>query len=690
MTMLVPPWSRSPFTRLLIPLTGGIILQWYLPQSTILLTVVFLTGIIGISAYHFLSFNRQYRISFLSGLSLNLVFLAIGSMLVAMNDLREETEAFERSFDEQEFFIAILQEPLVEKTRSYKALAHLSFNMNGKIKTAGVILYFSKDVQPNLQYGSVICFRKKPQPVRNSGNPGGFDYKRFLLFEGITFQCFLKPGEYLEQKEKQKDGFTEFITNCRLWTIDKIQKFIPGKKEQGLAEAIVIGYKNDLDKDLVKAYSNTGVVHVIAISGLHLGLVYWILLMLTKPLKRKRSGIGRLLIIIAGLWIFSIIAGAQPSVVRSALMFSCIAMGETIQKRSGIYNTLAFSAFMLLCYNPFWLWDAGFQLSYAAVFSIVSFSRPLYNLFYFPNRLIDTFWKINAVTFSAQVLTLPLGVFHFHQFPNLFFMANILAVPLASLILISVITLCAISFFAVPAGVLGQLIHYMIFGMNSYIERFDGLKISVSSGLYISVPQTILLTVSIFCLCLWLIERKIYFLYPALVTALLFTALRSHSFYSSSQKKNVLVYNIAKYTLIEKIEGRNSLIMADKEIFDDPAAYDQHIRPSHVLHRISCSVIKEIPWEFNFGTNRVVIIERPGQEKNLSTEKTVLLIVRGRSHIKIEEAIANYQPAYIVLDGSVPQKKVSRLKNILDSMRVNYHHVQEKGAFILPPENLPL
>ena len=193
---------------------------------------------------------------------------------------------------------------------------------------------------------------------------------------------------------------------------------IKGDKELGLAEALLIGYKDDLDKTLVQSYTNTGVVHIIAISGLHLGLIYWLLVQLLKPLQRRKYMKWlRPVIIILGLWLFSLLAGAQPSILRSAVMFTCIVIGETIAKKTSIYNSLALSAFGLLCWNPYWLWDVGFQLSYSAVLSIIIFMRPVYNLLYVKNKILDFFWKINAVTIAAQILTLPLSIYHFHQFP---------------------------------------------------------------------------------------------------------------------------------------------------------------------------------------------------------------------------------------------------------------------------------
>src|SRR5262249_36907228 len=153
-----------------------------------------------------------------------------------------------------------------------------------------------------------------------------------------------------------------------------------------------------------------------------------------------------------GLWLFSLLAGAQASVLRSAVMFTCIVLGKNFSRSSSIYNTLAVSAFILLCYDPFWLWDVGFQLSYAAVLSIVIFVKPIYNWFYIRNKILDFIWKLNAVSIAAQLLTTPLSLYHFHQFPNYFLLSNFAVVPLSSIVVLGEIFLCSTLFFPVLAS----------------------------------------------------------------------------------------------------------------------------------------------------------------------------------------------------------------------------------------------
>lgn len=296
-----------------------------------------------------------------------------------------------------------LEEPLVEKPATWKAVASVESLYKGEelVPAEGkVTLYFKKDsLLPPLQYGSRIVVSKPLQEVGTSGNPGAFDYRRYCLFGGITHQAYLLPGEYRARPVAGKSALKDLLFRSRKAIIGVLQTYIRGAKEQGLAEALLIGYKDDLDRGLLLAYSNTGVVHVIAISGLHVGLIYWLLLLL------------------AGLWGFGALAGAGASVMRSVVMFSFLAGAEVLGRRAWVYNMLALSAFGLLCYHPFWLWDVGFQLSYAAVSSILLCYHPIRGLVYFPNKAIDALWKMTAVTLSAQVLTTPLVLHHFHQSP---------------------------------------------------------------------------------------------------------------------------------------------------------------------------------------------------------------------------------------------------------------------------------
>src|SRR6188768_1570053 len=401
-------WKKAPFIRFLLPLIAGIILQWNLQIPPGVLWILLCISSITTITFFFIPFFERYKLSALSGIAVIILFIALGGLLSWYKNIQHDENWFGKRYKNENALIVTLIENPVEKTRSYKANASVDHILQNDscIKTKGtIILYFKKDSSlSTLEYGSQLIITKSLQEIKNSGNPGGFNYKRYSLFQGITHQVYLKQDEFEILPTTNKNFFRQFINESRANVLGILRANIRGEKELGLAEALLIGYKDDLDKTLVQSYSNTGVVHVIAISGLHLGLIYWLLTWFFKPLQKRNLKWLRPIFILTGLWLFSLLAGAQPSVLRSAFMFTCIVLGDSFARKSSIYNTLALSASLLLCINPYWLWDVGFQLSYAAVLSIVIFMRPIYNWFYTKNKLLDLIWKLNAVTIAAQIL----------------------------------------------------------------------------------------------------------------------------------------------------------------------------------------------------------------------------------------------------------------------------------------------
>ncbi len=225
--------------------------------------------------------------------------------------------------------------------------------------------------------------------------------------------------------------FQRFTDELRKKILGIIDRYITAPGENGLAKALLIGYRDNLDRDIITAYTNTGVIHVIAISGLHLGLIYALLAYLLKSFQKKNYlSTYRSIFIAAFLWIFSILCGASPSVLRSALMFTCLLAGEALHKENHTANALAASAFLLLCFDPMLLWDIGFQLSYAAVGSLLIYNRWISRLYSSGNTFLSFAWNSVSTSISAQILTTPLILYHFHQFPVLFVLSNLIAVPL--------------------------------------------------------------------------------------------------------------------------------------------------------------------------------------------------------------------------------------------------------------------
>lgn len=682
-------WHKAPWVRSLAALMLGIGLQWHLALPLLFLIITFVICLLFITLYSLGSVELRYRLAVMNGAAVLLLFISASALLVWNKDVRNNSRWAGCLYKPDARIVATLQEPLVEKTNSYKAVAHFTSVLKNDSVYATVgklILYFKKDsLPPALHYGSQIVFSKGLQEIKNSGNPGGFDYKRYSLFQGITHQAFLAPEDYTVLSSEEKSWLPQAIFNIRCWVIGTLKKYIPGEKESGLAEALLIGYKDDLDKNLVQSYSNTGVVHIIAISGLHLGIIYWLLLAVTKPLKRHKNLIWlRLLLTITALWIFTLLAGAQPSVLRSAIMFTVIAIGQLASRKGSIYNTMALSAFVLLCINPFWLWDVGFQLSYTAVLSIVVFFQPIYNWFYLRNKLIDFFWKLTAVTIAAQLLTLPISIYHFHQMPLLFLLTNFIAVPLSSGILIGEILLCAVQAIEPVAYALGWLLHQGIYFMNYYIEGLDAVPFSVWNGLSISVTQTLLLLVFVVAACYWLMEKRKVLAWTAGLSFGIFMLLRGLSFADAEGQQKLIVYNVPRYPAIDLIEGRSYSFVGDSALLYDNFIRNFHLQPSRIRHRISLTNDNPTALKsFAFCGKQILIIDEEYAFQVLPAKQVIDVIVLSKNpKLYISNLTKSFDVKQMIIDGSVPQWKAALWQKDCDSLHIPCHNVSERGAFV--------
>lgn len=684
------PWKESPFLRLMPPLITGILLQYYLPLTNTLLWTAVAAATLAATAFQLITALQRFRFRLLTGIAINTLIVCCAALITHYNQPFNKSGWVGDTYTGKGSIKVVLQEPLSKKQNSYKAIAaarQLYINDSIVHLTGNIIVYFSKDAQPSvLSYGSTLIINKPLQPVKSSGNPGAFNYKRYCTFAAIAYQVYLTPADFSVSPTVETRVLKKLIFQCRETVINILRRFIPGHKEAALAEALLIGYKDELDKDLLQAYSNTGVVHIIAVSGLHLGIIYWLLTLLMRPFARKRSTKWLAVIItLAGLWLFSVLAGAGPSIIRSAVMFSFIVIGNAFSRNGLVLNNLAASAFLLLCWNPFWMWDIGFQLSYAAVLSILLFYKPIYNLLYVKNKLPDAVWQLNAVTLSAQVLTLPLCIYHFHQFPVLFLIANMVAVPLSSLLLIGEIILCAVSFIPLLAGWIGAAIYYIIMLLNKFIGNMNALPFASWNHLLINIPQFFLLTGAIAAASYWLMNRY----KPALITSLFcmmaFVLMRTHSFIIASRQQKMIVYNILGKQAIDFIEGRHYYFFGEESVQADNFLRNFHLQPARVLHRISPS--DSLPGLvgtgslFFFNGKHILFLNNTAIDSIPSIPLDVL-VLSGNTPLQLSRLLQHVQVKQVIADASNSPGRARQWQSACDSMHIPFHNVAEQGAYV--------
>lgn len=680
-----------PFIRLIIPLIAGILLQFLHPFSaTVLLIVAGLIALL-LCIFYFLSFSAKYAFRWLPGIALNVALLVVGALLIYKQDISNKKSWIGNYKSDSMAILVTLQEPLVEKAKTYKAKASVeAVNKDGEWKevTGTMLVYFSKEGIQKLKYGSQVLIYKPLQLIKNSGNPGGFDYKQYNAFQGIFHQLFLKSNEYIVTNSTNESPFKSWLFNVRWWVIQKLQRYIKPEREAGVAEALLIGYRDDLDKDLVQAYSNTGVVHIIAISGLHLGMIYIALVWLMKPFKRTKwiRWIKPVFILIV-LWVFTLLAGGVPSILRSAVMFSFIVVGETLNRKSSIYNTLASSAFVMLCINPYYLWDIGFQLSYAAVISIVAFQKPVYNWFYFKNKLLDFFWQLTSVTIAAQILTVPIIFYAFHQFPVVFLLTNMVIVPLSSVVLFAELILLLFSFIPVVANFVGFVTGKMLAFMNGFIEGINSFPYAVYEGIQNNLAETILLYISIISVCYWLLNKTKAALFIGLTSMFVFIAIDGYENYDRRQQEKMIVYNIPQHNAIDFISGKQYAFVGDTALLNDSYLKNFHLKPSRTLHRITptgnlADLYISNPF-IHFKGQRILVIDKPFKFETSAKIPIDVIIISRNPRLYIADLDAVFDCKQYVFDGSNSTWKINQWKKDCERLHLPNYSTSDKGAFVI-------
>lgn len=686
----LPVWKKTPVLRLLIPFIAGIAFQQAFSTAASRWWELLLTGIFILMMFRFLPVYLRFRRTWITGFAVNLIFFAVGAFLFELNDCTKDRYQWFKSYTGGDGLILSPDETPKPKKNSWSATATVHYIIHDKeIKPVRgkILLYFEKDpagkvaapgpVRPG--GGAFLLTRTVAQPVLPSGNPGGFDYRHYLLTQGITMQLYLKGADYLILPVRRKAFFSSKMEMLRDWVLSVFRRYIHDPEERGMAEALLIGYKDDLDRDLVRTYSNTGVVHIIAISGLHLGLIYGLLVLLCRPIQKVKW--LRALVIITGLWSFSILAGAQPSVLRSALMFTFIVFAELASRRSTAINSLFCSAFILLCIDPWWLWDAGFLLSYAAVLSIMLYQRVIANLLYIRNKLSDFIWQLNSVTLAAQLLTIPVTIFYFHQFPVYFLLTNLLAVPVSSLIVLAEIVLLAVSGIPLLGSWMGTLISALIRIMNTWVTHLSWMPFASWTGLQISLTQSVCLLLMIVLLARWLMEQEQRSLYGALLSCSLLIALRSFSFNQAIQQQMLIVYNNNKRTVVEFVHGRDAYYHGPPLDQDSLNLYNNLLQPAHIRYRIRNW--KQWPAQdagafLQTGKWRILIPADEHWEISSEIPATVLILSRSCQAVP-ERAFAGL----VVADGTLAGKALQRIREDCEKRNLSFYSVREQGAFVM-------
>lgn len=488
---------KFPLITITISFAIGIIAAYYLQWSFTTLLFSFLI-ILGVFGFLFWKSNKVLLQNVAFGITTYLLAFYLGMITFYVHsDVNSNIHYTKKSFEETNAVRALVTATLKPNEKYNKYFISLS-HINDSIASGKLLLYVPKTNRKTLHTGDEIWLNAAIYQVPKAFNPYQFDYSKYLEKQNVFHQIYTKENQ-IKFIQTHKT-FSYYIENLRsnLGKSFEIHHFEP--KTKAIIDALILGQRSELDPKTISNYSNAGVIHILAISGLHISIIYFFIIFLLKPLKRVRFGAEiQLLLVLFILWLFALLTGLPASVTRAVTLFSFISIGNYFNQSKAIYNAIAISAFLILLVKPNAIFDIGFQLSYAAVLSIVLF-QPFYKKFYFSeNKIAVYFTDIILVSLAAQIGVLPLSLYYFNQLPLLFLMANLVIIPLSSLVLIAGIVILPFNFILpTVATFLGKILEFSIQLMNDYIHWIAQFKsgiitnISFSSGLTFSMYLVII------------------------------------------------------------------------------------------------------------------------------------------------------------------------------------------------------
>ena len=551
--------------------------------------------------------------------------------------------------------------------------------VNG-ISTAGSILVIlSKDNNQNtLKIDDQLLTSTGLKSISKPLNPGQFNYSKYMESLGIHHQTQFKNQAILMRSVGSRTlrGQAERFRN---YLLKKLNHISLGANERAIIQALVLGQKKDLNKELYRSYTDAGAAHILAVSGLHVGMIYFILKFLLSFLNKVKYGIViKSVLLIFCLWLFAFVTGLSPSVTRAVTMFTIFSFAETINRESNTMNTLFLSFLILILINPLWLFHVGFQLSYLAVFSII-LTQPKLRRYYRPRGNIDGFfWNIFTVSIGAQLGVLPLSLYYFHQFPGLFFITNLVVLPFIGILLGGGILLLILSTANLLPEQYVMTYNILILKLNEFIKWVASQDFFVLRNIHFSEGNT--LTAYLLLMALILFWHKITYknVLFLLITLSVFIGWSIWEKIESSQSA-LIIFHKRKKSLIAHKNNKQFTLYTNDAHSNFQTSYP--IANYLVNGNINDYCTQTIPKVFKFRNTKVLIIDSLGVYSK-SFHKSIVVLTEN-SKVHLEHLINTICPKLIIADGSNYGSYVARWKNTCLQKKLPFHHTGTKGAYII-------
>ena len=631
---------------------------------------------------NFLS-NKKVIYKSLFGISCILTSFFIGIFTLVINNDKLNSNHYLKDLKsvENEYSAEIIIKEKLKNTINNDRYVAKIIELNGNKSYGKIILNIRKDsLMPTLEMGSHLKVFGSFYKNRKPNNPDQFDYGKYLENQQIYAQVYADASNIKIGSQVDKT-ISYYASKLRNKIVHNLEKNNFNKTELSVVVALILGQQQDISQEVIRDYQYAGAIHVLSVSGLHVGCILLFITFLLKPIPNDKKGsIIKLIIVIASLWLFGILAGLAPSVVRSVTMFSFVAIGMFLRRSVNIYHTLVVSALLILLFRPSFLFDIGFQLSYIALFFIV-WLQPLLASIWTPKyKVVNYFWEIITVSFAAQIGTLPLSIYYFHQFPGLFFVTNIVILPMLSLILgigVVVMLLAAVNVVWYP---MMKLLEYSIWFLNKIIAWVASFEDFIFKDIPLNSYMLWSSYLLIFSLIIWSKKPTFKKLTLSLSALILVQIISIQAKYSSQNKEEFIVFNKKKSSIITERKGDKVTLYSNDSILkttDDNLVLKSYL----VANYCKIEKKKSISNLYYFKDKKILLMD--SSTVYLPHEKPDVLIITNSPKVNLERIFKQWKPNQVVVDAANFKSYIKVWKATCIKEKIPFHDTTEKGFYKL-------
>ena len=553
-------WEEAPFFRLLMPLIVAIVcfeIKW--------LPFVLENVLLAVLSFCFLSLfitvfikQRTTTLKIFQSFNVQVVVFLLGWLVCVKSNMTNSLFCCGKIKDSSTVFVGrILDKPLHrEKTWKLKLEIEKAITTNHSVATKGkaFVYVYNDSLLFELHQGDNVMLPNQWAKIKNAGNPFEFDFARFCRWNGILLQEFISRNEikFLHAAHKE---FT-VIQPTHDWAMIALANYIKDSSTLGLMQAMLLGDEVNFDSGLRQSYSDTGIIHIVAISGSHVMVFFWFISVLLFWIKNKRYEVVKYLIAVPLVCFYVAVAGAPTSAVRAAVMFSFLALGMIVQKNKQPLNQLLATGFFMLLYEPMWLFAVGFQLSFIAVLSLVLFYQPVLNWGTHSSKIVRALWSAMAASIAAEILVAPLVIFYYHILPTMFLFANLFAYLFMGIVLILGLVLVIVSKIGFFAKILATVITFIVVVFNWLVQWFQSLNPDFLRHLYLSLTEVALLYIVIACFAVFIMKKQGKALLLGELSFLILLLFFLQDGWKAMHQEKLIVYNAGKKNYTELIIGK--------------------------------------------------------------------------------------------------------------------------------------